>query len=1019
MNISYVLRRHSVPRELILVFSLTFFGQTEIFAQSDSEMKCYADEFMLGEQPTLNSQNNQTGNYDIAVYYAVPKDIPYSESIYQTLVQATLDIQAWYQIATGGVTWKLAFPEVVQVYNCKENRQYYKDTGDWWGSLPAEMTAQGLPVWSSGTVTAIWAHGAGWWAGGAQSCGVDCGLALLGVEAFPQYNNSAYSGDDCPGGVGAAAWPCTPVGAYAHELGHAFGLIHPKDDPVTDQDASHSIMQTHWNYPNYAPGNEQPWGFLTTERTTLRTNPFFYKDITINQTHSQADVVNLPITGSAPSTDFDAEISGKDVIFQNHSTGATLYYWTFGDGVASNTKSPGHTYTNTGTYTATLRASKDASMMGIDSTKISIVTGGQVHPCAWGSEVENASIPLHMPFAAGTTWQTGGVGSYYGDGSHTNNNNDYYATDWNMVGDDDYGQPVYPVAAGKVVGLQKNCDGCTTGYGNYVDIVHSSVNTPLYGTIKTRYAHLSKVSVLAGDNIYVDTKIGEVGSTGGSTGPHLHLSFQVYNGSRYVSMRDISPSRRPSPMIAQSGVQTKLWDLCDGQSQTVAKKQFFNDVKNEFWAKKWIDAAYTWGVMEPCSPYVYQKFCPHVPVTRGNLAKYWVKAYHGPDFTPPAATGIFDDVPRNHATAAWIEQLYRDGFTAGCSTNPLLYCPNRNVKRAEMAVFILRALHGSGFFPPEPTGTLFGDCDKNYWGTKWVEQLAKEGITSGCSLKPSLFCPENPVTRGEMAVFLLRSFGVYPPITGGSGGAEKSNTWQVNLNVTDANTGSAHLIFGQAPTATNGIDSTFTELELAPPPANNIFDARFDLPISPPVSSLKDYRTTTDEDVNWHLKFQASTADFPIKFDWNTAELPDGEFFLKDTIAGTVNINMKNQNSFTVTNSALNSLTIQMQGKVTGTEHPSTTFLGNFHLKQNYPNPFNPTTAIKYELPTATPVRLQVFNISGQIVRTLVDKKQTAGFYYIQWDGCDDRGLPMASGIYLLQMKTSVFVQTRKMLLVR
>ena len=85
------------------------------------------------------------------------------------------------------------------------------------------------------------------------------------------------------------------------------------------------------------------------------------------------------------------------------------------------------------------------------------------------------------------------------------------------------------------------------------------------------------------------------------------------------------------------------------------------------------------------------------------------------------------------------------------------YCPNDSVTRAQMAVFLLRAKHGSGYAPPAPTG-VFGDVDVGHWAAGWVEQLAAEGITGGCG--NDNFCPDNPVTRAQMAVFLVRTFGL-------------------------------------------------------------------------------------------------------------------------------------------------------------------------------------------------------------------------------------------------------------------
>lgn len=90
-----------------------------------------------------------------------------------------------------------------------------------------------------------------------------------------------------------------------------------------------------------------------------------------------------------------------------------------------------------------------------------------------------------------------------------------------------------------------------------------------------------------------------------------------------------------------------------------------------------------------------------------------------------------------------------------------------------------------------------------------------------------------------------------------------------------------------------------------------------------------------------------------------------------------------------------------------------------FTLSQNYPNPFNPETRINYELPTTSLVKIVVFNLRGQLVRTLLDAKQSAGRYTVSWDGTTDQGIPMASGVYLLRMTAGEFLNVRKMLLTK
>lgn len=90
-----------------------------------------------------------------------------------------------------------------------------------------------------------------------------------------------------------------------------------------------------------------------------------------------------------------------------------------------------------------------------------------------------------------------------------------------------------------------------------------------------------------------------------------------------------------------------------------------------------------------------------------------------------------------------------------------------------------------------------------------------------------------------------------------------------------------------------------------------------------------------------------------------------------------------------------------------------------FSLSQNYPNPFNPTTIIEYALPDDKIVELTVFNSLGQAVRTLHKGRQFAGNYQVQWDGTDEHGRRVASGVFFYRIKAGNFIETRKMILLR
>ncbi|MCK6560045.1 FG-GAP-like repeat-containing protein [bacterium] len=90
-----------------------------------------------------------------------------------------------------------------------------------------------------------------------------------------------------------------------------------------------------------------------------------------------------------------------------------------------------------------------------------------------------------------------------------------------------------------------------------------------------------------------------------------------------------------------------------------------------------------------------------------------------------------------------------------------------------------------------------------------------------------------------------------------------------------------------------------------------------------------------------------------------------------------------------------------------------------FRLEQNYPNPFNPETEIGFALPEASAVKLTVFSLLGERVRTLVEQECSAGFHRVIWDGKDERGRLRASGIYLYRLQAGEFVQVKKMSLLR
>jgi hypothetical protein len=151
-------------------------------------------------------------------------------------------------------------------------------------------------------------------------------------------------------------------------------------------------------------------------------------------------------------------------------------------------------------------------------------------------------------------------------------------------------------------------------------------------------------------------------------------------------------------------------------------------------------------------------FCRDLPIPRKQMAVLLLRSKLGADHVPPPATGtVFLDVPASDPYAPWIEELADLAITGGCGGGN--YCPEGPVTRRQMAAFLLKTKYDASYVPPPAVG-IFGDVPVGDGFAPWVEQLYAEGVTGGCQAAPLLYCPFNPNTRGQIAVFLVRAFGL-------------------------------------------------------------------------------------------------------------------------------------------------------------------------------------------------------------------------------------------------------------------
>ena len=180
----------------------------------------------------------------------------------------------------------------------------------------------------------------------------------------------------------------------------------------------------------------------------------------------------------------------------------------------------------------------------------------------------------------------------------------------------------------------------------------------------------------------------------------------------------------------------------------------FVDVPTTNSAWSYIERLYSAGITSGCGS---GNYCPISEVNRAQMAIFLLRGMHGGSYTPPPVSGStgFGDVPLDATYAPWVKQLALEGITAGCGNGN--YCPLQIVNRAQMAIFLLRAKHGSAYVPPAVgASTGFSDVPLSATYAPWVKQLAAEGITAGCG--NGNFCPLQNVNRAQMAIFLVRAF---------------------------------------------------------------------------------------------------------------------------------------------------------------------------------------------------------------------------------------------------------------------
>jgi hypothetical protein len=241
-------------------------------------------------------------------------------------------------------------------------------------------------------------------------------------------------------------------------------------------------------------------------------------------------------------------------------------------------------------------------------------------------------------------------------------------------------------------------------------------------------------------------------------------------------------------------------------------------------------------------------------------------------------------------------------------------------------------------------------------------------------------------------------------------------SFSAELSATNNGNETRRVTFGYAKNATYCIDAdtSLHEQELPPPPPSDVIDVRFlnhraGAPSTCMGEGLAvnyhfwDSAPVTD---TFQLKLQSGSGGFPMVLRWPAGLNANySTLSLHDIISGTlINVDMLANTEATIANSAFDRLYIIANPMVNGVVKDVNVLPEKFALGNNYPNPFNPVTSIKFSIEKTSVATMAVYDILGRKVSTLVSEELTPGYYTATWNGTDEKGFSIGTGIYYVRM---------------
>ncbi|OGO16239.1 MAG: hypothetical protein A2Z14_13720 [Chloroflexi bacterium RBG_16_48_8] len=238
------------------------------------------------------------------------------------------------------------------------------------------------------------------------------------------------------------------------------------------------------------------------------------------------------------------------------------------------------------------------------------------------------------------------------------------------------------------------------------------------------------------------------------SGPDVTVSFYEMGNNNPLKVVSYSQGGGPGPTPTPRPTSTSK----PTPTSTKPPDTTFIDVPRTHWAYDYIESLYQGGYVAGCSAET-PMYCPENGMTRAEGSVFVERGIWGVGYMPQQCSSqIFTDVPILEWFCKWATGLWNDGYTTGCGTNPLIFCPLKEHTRAEATVFFMRIRRGPSYLPPEPGDIPYADVDRSIWYAKWVVAAHSEGIVQGCE-DPSnqgddRFRPEETLTRAEAACMM-------------------------------------------------------------------------------------------------------------------------------------------------------------------------------------------------------------------------------------------------------------------------